>query len=77
VPGFHDELAKRLLEAEKIDKWNRPEQRKKKYRITRCPVGHKIEYSLRVGHTGELKIKCHCGLIFIVPSMDGFLKNDG
>lgn len=70
-----DEIRKRILEAEKIDKQSRPEQVKRKWRTAHCPNGHKIEYLLKVNFTGELKC-VECGVVFKVPSLNGFVREE-
>ena len=69
--SFKD-IERRVLEAEKIDKQNRPEQVKRKWRTTFCPNGHKIEYLPKDNFSGELTCP-NCNLVFRVSSLDSFV----
>ncbi len=69
---FRD-IERRVLEAEKIDKRNRPDKVKRKWRTDHCPkCQRKVEYFPRKNFTGDLKC-LHCGEVFRAPSLDSFL----
>lgn len=67
-------MAERFIEAERLEKESRPDEKKRKWIKTRCPkCGYKIEYVPKEKWDGELRCP-HCGESFKISRLDDWTE---
>ena len=64
----------RIREAERLYRRHLPERRERKWLVTHCPVCQKrVEYSPKKKNWDRKLLSPHCGRVFEVPSLDGYV----
>lgn len=75
MSDISNDILRRVLEAEKIERQSRPEPEKRKWVMVKCPspeCGYRFGYVPKKTWGGELRCP-HCGETFKVSRLDDFV----